>query len=59
MKNLTSFTLYCKKHPKERFWQALRNWAGVGYILVTNTLDGGELEDTFYWSETKKHIKEL
>src|SRR4051794_5248801 len=25
---LNDFVAYCKQHPGERFWQALRNWSG-------------------------------
>jgi len=42
---LKSFVDYCKSHPQERFWQALRNWAGVGFVCVS---DGKSTEDTFY-----------
>ena len=45
---LKSFTDYCKENPQERFWQALRNWAKVAFILTTDKLEGGELHDTFY-----------
>lgn len=30
---LTSFIAYCKEHPTERFWQALRNWSGYAFIF--------------------------
>ena len=47
---------YCGKHPELRFWQALRNWSGYGFILKADALDvcDGEglyyegLDDTFY-----------
>jgi len=42
---LKSFVEYCKSHPQERFWQALRNWAGVAFICMS---DGRITEDTFY-----------
>ena len=48
-KVLNSFIKYCKKHPEERFWQALRNWSKFGFILGCNNLDGGDTEDTFYF----------
>lgn len=44
---LASFVAYCKAHPEERFWQALRNWAGVGFVFVSDTLAEG-VRDTFY-----------
>lgn len=31
-KTLESFTAYCKAHPDERFWQALRNWSKWNFI---------------------------
>lgn len=58
-KLLASFIQYCTDHPEERFWQALRNWAGVNYILVAKTMLTGpewgwsDIQDTFYWGENK------
>jgi hypothetical protein len=49
---LASFVAYCKAHPDERFWQALRNWCGkYNFIYATSTplWDIEELNDTFYW----------
>ena len=46
---LFSFLMYCVQHPEERFWQALRNWSGYGFIYGSNEPNGeGELKDTFY-----------
>lgn len=46
---LLSFTTYCHEHPEERFWQALRNWAGVAFIYTSPKLiDDKDVEDTFY-----------
>ncbi len=59
---LESFVAYCKAHPHERFWQALRNWVGWGFVWVSNKplfllddegLAAWEGEDTFYWEENK------
>ena len=53
---LESFIKYCKKHPSERFWQALRNWSGMHFIAaVDKPLEDGSLiyEDTFYWSDRR------
>jgi hypothetical protein len=52
-----NFLHYCQQNPSQRFWQALRNWACVGYILTsqhaTIHLPQGkfmdEVKDTFYW----------
>lgn len=52
---LHSFFLYCAEHPNERFWQALRNWAGWPFVWVSDRLDdsetgpAGNVRDTFYW----------
>lgn len=59
---LASFVKYCEAHPKERFWQALRNWAGFNFILASKYgphdiqsacfglfKSADELKDTFYW----------
>lgn len=58
---LDSFLEYCKAHPRERFWQALRNWSGNDYVLIGNlsaklgrrdyaVVDGVRMyvQDTFY-----------
>lgn len=62
---LKSFVAYCILHPEERFWQALRNWAGADFICTSalppmyfeqpkvydrlDQLIPMELRDTFYW----------
>jgi len=46
---LGSFVLYCQEHPKERFWQALRNWSGFAFILASHSGYFHSLKDTFYW----------
>lgn len=43
---LNSFTEYCRSHPFERFWQALRNWSKWSFILASTTRTGAAL-DTF------------
>ena len=53
-KVLLSFVAYCVANPSQRFWQALVNWACVGFIAVTNTPpymleDRDELTDTYPW----------
>jgi len=46
---LKSFTDYCLEHPQERFWQALRNWAKVGFIYTSEAASATDkLHDTFY-----------
>jgi hypothetical protein len=56
---LNSFMKYCGDHPEQRFWQAIRNWSGAGFILwaehySTSLGSYSNLTDTFYWSENKK-----
>ena len=52
---LKSFVIYCKAHPEERFWQALRNWSGQNFILTAKGISFENIErfngqeDTFYW----------
>lgn len=57
--SLESFTAYCKEHPQERFFQALRNWAKdainprINYILtaevdINSSTGYKNLGDTFY-----------
>lgn len=54
-KLLQQFAAYCRDHPDERFWQALRNWSGCGFILAAdysnkfpNKFWDNE-SDTFHW----------
>ena len=49
LKTLIDFRDYCREHPEERFWQALRNWSGADFILRgSGPVDDMELHDTFY-----------
>ena len=58
---LVSFTKYCTEHPEERFWQALRNWADVDFIMaweadefdMTTAYKMG-MHDTFEWKNRTK-----
>lgn len=34
-----SLVEYCRAHPDQRFWQALRNWSGWQHVLVSNDSD--------------------
>lgn len=43
---LASFLAYLSEHPEQRVWQALRNWSGYAFVLLSQTRDGGTL-DTF------------
>ena len=51
---LDSFVRYCKANPDQRFWQALRNWAAVDFILFSRIAPyefdepEGWLKDTFH-----------
>jgi len=54
-KVLKSFAKYCKEHPEERFWQALRNWSGYKFIFASNVLPvKPEQADTFHWNYHSK-----
>lgn len=57
---LASFVQYCQDHPDQRFWQALTNWSGWGYVLLTNERVFGnkagdlhraviEYKDPYHW----------
>jgi hypothetical protein len=52
---LGSLMRYCRLHPEERFWQALRNWSGHAFIFAGDvrqwdgTFTSDHLEDTFGW----------
>jgi hypothetical protein len=50
---LLSFTKYVEANPGQRFWQALRNWAGVPFIyvserLIENESGKGRIRDSFF-----------
>ncbi len=50
-KLLESFVAYCKKNPKQRFWQALTNWSGHNFIFVSDAAahdDHTKLMDVYY-----------
>lgn len=66
LKLLASFGWYCVKNPKQRFWQALRNWSDAGAIIWTTdplwgkgcpkcmseTPDFSVMSvDTYYWDD--------
>lgn len=61
-KLLDSLSKYMALHPEERFWQALRNWSGESFVIVSsNFMDEGieligeiDLRDTFYWKTKNK-----
>jgi hypothetical protein len=45
-----AFIKYLEEHPEERFWQAVRNFSGKGYVWVSNRIvDDPNAKDTFYW----------
>jgi hypothetical protein len=55
-KVLRSFVNYCIAHPSERFWQALLNWSGCGYIFASGVplneipmSTPGSVKNTYYW----------
>lgn len=51
------FLNYVKTHPNERFWQALRNWVGCGFIFISYKMSPellNHFEDTFFWTGRNK-----
>jgi hypothetical protein len=53
-KALEGFSRYCREHPHERFWQALRNWSGYHFVLVADienfeNFEPANVRDTFNW----------
>ena len=54
---LSSFVDYCKRYPDQRFWQALLNWSGCGYIFASgvplyefeHSVFSGIVKDTYEW----------
>jgi hypothetical protein len=53
---LNDFINYCMFNPKQRFWQALRNWSGFNFVWVSmsNGLDNSNIKDTFYFIDKDK-----
>lgn len=47
---LYEFAKYCVDNPNYRFWQALRNWINVPFLVAKDNLPGCDEEDTFYWN---------
>ena len=41
------FIKYLEEHPNERFMQAVRNFIGVPFLVVSGTIS--KEGDTFYW----------
>ena len=66
MKLAFSFYEFCVEHPELRFWQSLRAWSGVPYVLTSNYFESNmfdnsrmkdlniEIADTFYWEGKNK-----
>jgi hypothetical protein len=60
---LDDFRDFCLQHAELRFWQALRAWADVGFILTAKSRDlvsneYEELMDTFYFTSKDGFISE-
>jgi hypothetical protein len=60
---LAAFVAYCKANPSQRFWQALLNWSGCGFIFASgvplyeihsDSQASGVIKDTFYWEEKNR-----
>lgn len=52
-KTKKAFIKYLKEHPEERFWLAVRNFSGYGFISAKDIDADGDISggDTFYWEE--------
>jgi hypothetical protein len=49
-KILVDFVKYATTHSTERFWQAVRNWSGYPFVVVSDTRpQRADQEDTFLW----------
>lgn len=46
-KTKKKFIEYLDTHKEERFWQSVRNFWGVPYVLICNDLDSDAI-DTFH-----------
>lgn len=59
-KTKAEFIKFLEEHPEQRFWQAVRNFSGYPFVLVSTEppfnfpgdWKGQELpKDSFYWEE--------
>jgi hypothetical protein len=65
-KVLASLIAYCQQNPNQRFWQALRNWCGMPFVLVSHQGPHdilashcvGVVYDTFYWEGIGTNVPE-
>lgn len=47
-----AFIKYMKQHPEQRFWQSIRNFAGVPFVYISNDLLHTKgVFDTFFLKE--------
>lgn len=46
-KTLRKFVQYSLDHPELRFWQALRNWSKVNFILKSSHFDVDMFDEKF------------
>jgi hypothetical protein len=44
---LADFVKYCREHPEQRFWQALRNWSEYPFLLVSDGMDDSAFPATY------------
>ena len=50
-KTLELFIEYCNNNPDQRFFQAVRNFIGIPFLLVSNVSPVKDQYDTFYWED--------
>lgn len=57
-RTLESFIAYCKAHPEDRFWQALRNWAEQDFVLFGNVPNKKGLTSTVELDGIKVYVED-
>lgn len=53
-KTKEDFVKYLEDHPQERFWQSIRNFAKVPFVIISDDIDLDFMTDTFYYEELDK-----
>lgn len=50
---------YINEHPKERLWQAIRNWCGFPFVWIGGNPDKSDAIDTFHLESELGHDKRV